>query len=204
MGQRAKGGGTGSNQYKSNPAAVAGLQKTTADIAKEAGMSERSWRNRTKIGRGLGEKTRAVLDQVDLTEDKHRNFLNSTTQLDHLANICQKHSDEMAAATAERVANGEFKNTFDAYEEIKSEGEGDQGEEEPRSMAEVHDELMKARGGGEEGPPSITRIKRAGGMNYVVEWSDGGSNTVLRKKVLEHGYKKCEHCSGLGVKRKGR
>ncbi len=38
----------------SNPATVAGLEKTTADIAKEAGMSERSWRNRTKIGRGLG------------------------------------------------------------------------------------------------------------------------------------------------------
>ncbi len=122
---------------------------------------------------------------------------------DSTVNITQEHGDEVAAETAERVANGEFKSTFDAYEEIKSEGEGDQKEEGPRSMAEVHDELMKARRGGEEGPPSITRIKRAGEMNYVVEWSDGGSNTVLRKKVLEHGYNKCEHCSGLGVKRKG-
>ncbi len=43
MGQRARRGGGGSNQHESKRATVARLQKTTADIAKEAGMSERTW-----------------------------------------------------------------------------------------------------------------------------------------------------------------
>jgi hypothetical protein len=100
LGQRAKAS-QGANQHVV-PATVAGT-KTTEQIAREAGMSERSWRNRTKIGRALGEQTTAVLDHADVTDDKQRNLLNSTTQLNHLANIARKHGDEVAAEVAERV-----------------------------------------------------------------------------------------------------
>lgn len=119
MGQRRAEGGSGSNQHGSNPATAAGFQKTTADVANEAGVSERSWQGRVKIGRGLGDKTRAALDNADPSEDKHRAFLNSTSQLDHLANISEKRGDDQAAQTAERVLNGEYKSTFDAYPEVK-------------------------------------------------------------------------------------
>lgn len=102
------------------PATVAGA-KTTADIANEAGMSERSWRQRVKIGKGLGPKTKAALDQADVTEEKQRNFLNSTTQLNTVADISNKRGDDKAAETVERVLNGEYKNVYDAYPEIKKE-----------------------------------------------------------------------------------
>lgn len=102
------------------PATTAGA-KTTADIANEAGMSERSWRQRVKIGKGLGPKTKAVLDQADVTEEKQRNFLNSTTQLNTVADISNKRGDDKAAETVERVLNGEYKNVYDAYPEVKKE-----------------------------------------------------------------------------------
>jgi hypothetical protein len=38
----------------------------------------------------------------------------------HLKNIADKRGDGKAAETAERVANGEFKSTFDAYLEVKA------------------------------------------------------------------------------------
>jgi ParB-like chromosome segregation protein Spo0J len=128
MGERAK---RGDNRH-SRPATVAGLDqdgapatvagaRTTADVANEAGMSERSWQQRTKIGRALGPKTSKALDMADPSEEKHRNFLNSTTQLNHLADISNKRGDERAAETAEKVLNGEFKSTFDAYPEVKEE-----------------------------------------------------------------------------------
>ncbi len=52
MGQRAA---RGDNRH-SRPATVAGLEKTTDEIAKQAGMSERSWQTRAKIGRSWGMK----------------------------------------------------------------------------------------------------------------------------------------------------
>ncbi|MDP9438820.1 MAG: hypothetical protein M3P49_08760 [Actinomycetota bacterium] len=45
----------------------------------------------------------------------------SPAQLKHLGDIAAKRGPERAAETAERVANGEFKNTFDAYPEVKAE-----------------------------------------------------------------------------------
>jgi ParB family chromosome partitioning protein len=77
--------------------------KTTAEIAQEAGMSEKSWQRRAKVGRSLGPATTAVLDQADPTEEKHRNFLNSTTQLNHIADISNKRGDEVAAEVARKV-----------------------------------------------------------------------------------------------------
>lgn len=105
-----------------DPATVAGWdQRATAEVAAEAGMSERSWQGRVKIGRGLGEQTKAVLDHADPTDEKHRNFLNSTTQLDHIVNVGNKHGDEEAAELAQKVLAGEYKSTFDGYEAQKRE-----------------------------------------------------------------------------------
>ena len=105
----------------------------TEDIAKASGMSERSWRRRQEIGGGLGEKTRAVLDQADVMEEKHRNLLNSTTQLNHLANIANKHGDERAALVAERVLTEDGASTFKIYDEEKRRQEK---EERERKRAE--------------------------------------------------------------------
>lgn len=118
MGVRAK---RGDNQHGGGPATVAGPQTTTATIAQEAGMSERSWRNRVKIGRGLGEAARAVLEAADLTEEKHRQFLNSTPQLNLLADISAKRGDEVAAQVARSVLGGEHTNAYDAYTALKGE-----------------------------------------------------------------------------------
>lgn len=105
----------------SNPATAAGLDKTTADIAKEVGMSERSWQQRVKIGEAFGPETRSALDMADLTDEKQRNFLNSTKQLDTLANISNKRGDETAAKAAIRVLGGDESNIYDAYPETKKE-----------------------------------------------------------------------------------
>lgn len=102
------------------PATVAGA-KTTADVAKEVGMSERSWQQRVKIGEAFGPETRSTLDMADLTDEKQRNFLNSTKQLDTLANISNKRGDETAAKAAMRVLGGDESNIYDAYPEIKKE-----------------------------------------------------------------------------------
>lgn len=115
MGQRAKGGAG-----RKNTAAAAGFS-STAEVAKEAGMSERSWQNRTKIGKALGPETAAILDQADPTEEKHRNILNSTTQLNHLADISNKRGDGVAAEVAERVFTRDGASTFKVYDAMKEE-----------------------------------------------------------------------------------
>jgi ParB-like chromosome segregation protein Spo0J len=97
--------------------------KTTGEVAAEAGMSEASWRRRTKIGKSLGPRTKAVLDHADTTDEKQRNFLNSTTQLNTLADISNKRGDEKAAEVAERVLGGGARNVYEAYPEIKTEAD---------------------------------------------------------------------------------
>lgn len=114
LGMRKK---SGDNRF-SSPATVAGLL-TTEDLAREAGVSERTWQNRTRIGRSLGPKTTEVLDMADLTDEKHRQFLNSTGQLNHLVDIARKRGDEVAAEVAQRVLAGESTNTFAAYKAYK-------------------------------------------------------------------------------------
>jgi len=47
-------------------------------------------------------------------------------------------------------------------------------------------------------------IRKAGTMEYVFAWSDGSANRVPRSVLLqEHDYKKCKHCSGYGVIKRG-
>ncbi|WP_228282516.1 MT-A70 family methyltransferase [Rubrobacter tropicus] len=93
---------------------------TNERLAGEAGMSERTYQRRHKIGR-LGPETSAILDHADATDDKTRNLLNSTTQLDHLANITKKRGDEVAAEVALAALTEEGGNTFKVYEEMKRE-----------------------------------------------------------------------------------
>jgi len=165
-----------------NPDTVSGLGKTTEEVARDAGMSDRSWQRRTKIGRSLGPQTSAVLDHADLAEEKQRNLLNSTTQLNHLANIANKHGDEVAARVAERVLSEDGASTFKVYEQIKGEG----------SQSEISE------------PSRVKKIVRAGqrSWEYVVEHKDGTRETVIRKVLLEEGFEKCGHCKGLGVVRR--
>ncbi len=100
------------------PATVAGA-KTTADVAKEAGMSERSWQQRVKIGRSLGPETREALDMADPEDEKHRAFLNSTTQLNTVADISNKRGDKQAAEVVKGVLGGDHKNVYEAYPQEK-------------------------------------------------------------------------------------
>ena len=95
--------------------------KTATDLAEELNMSRATYLRRYKIGRTLGEQTRAVLDHADATDEKTRNLLNSTTQLDHLANIARKQGDEVAAEVAERALTEEGGSTFRIYKVFKLE-----------------------------------------------------------------------------------
>jgi hypothetical protein len=52
-GERAKGGGDRRGYAKNDPATVAGSSKATKDLAKDAGMSERTYQQRAKIGQKL-------------------------------------------------------------------------------------------------------------------------------------------------------
>jgi N6-adenosine-specific RNA methylase IME4 len=85
-------------------------------------MSESSWKRRTKIGRALeaGSLTATILDQADPTEEKHRNLLNSTTQLNNLADIADKHGDAEAAEVAQCVL-AEGGSTFGQHRAKKEE-----------------------------------------------------------------------------------
>ncbi len=70
----------------------------------------------TEIRKELPPKTRAVIEG-----DQDSSMPRNPAQMRHLKNIADKRGDEKAAETAERVANGEFKSTFDAYPEAKTE-----------------------------------------------------------------------------------
>lgn len=121
----------------------------------------------------LPPATRTVVEESDPDDCA---LSRSPAQLRHLADIARKHGDNVAAETALRVAGGEYKMTFDAYPDVKAEEAG--------------------------GESRIRKIVRAGAMEYVVELSDGTRETVVRKVLLQEGFKKCECCGGLGVARR--
>ena len=70
------------------------------------------------LRRMLPEKTRTVVEGSD-PEDC--SMPRNPAQLRHLRDIAVKRGDDAASEVAERVANGEFKSTFDAYPEVKAE-----------------------------------------------------------------------------------
>ncbi len=70
-----------------------------------------------RIRAQLPPATRTVVEGIDPDDC---NLPNEPKQLTHLLDASLKHGDERTAETAERVANGEFKTTFDAYPEVKA------------------------------------------------------------------------------------
>lgn len=71
-----------------------------------------------RIRAQLPPATRTVVEGIDPDDC---NLPNEPKQLTRLLDASLKHGDEQTAQTAERVANGEFKSTFDAYPEVKEE-----------------------------------------------------------------------------------
>ena len=97
-GQRAKAS-PGSNQHEV-PVTVTGT-KTTADLATEAGMSERTYQRRSKVGRDIAPATADILNAiVDLATC---DLPDSPKQLEFLAKLEDK---TLQATIAERVAAG--------------------------------------------------------------------------------------------------
>lgn len=72
----------------------------------------------TAIREQLPPRTRAVVEESNPDDCS---LSRSPAQLRHLQNIAAKRGDERGAETAERVANGEHRSTFDAYPEVKAE-----------------------------------------------------------------------------------
>lgn len=66
----------------------------------------------------LPPATRTIVENIDPDDC---NLPNDPKQLTHLLDVSHKRGDERTAETAERVGNGEFKSTFDAYPEVKEE-----------------------------------------------------------------------------------
>lgn len=189
-GERAAGGGDRPSESDSNfdPVTVTGSkEKTTDDLAKEAGMSKSSYQKRSKIGRGLTAETKEIVSEIDPNDC---DLPNSTRQLNYLAGI---EDPDDQAEIARKVATGEAVSVWTASEKLKEE----KGEEV--GLEEMQKNWIDSQKEDDEQPLTITRIKKIGNMEYVVEWSDGKANTVGRKKVLEHGYSKCKHCAGYGV-----
>jgi len=188
-GERAR---RGDNRH-SRPATVAGLDestasKTTADVAEEVGMSERSWRQRTKIGRSLGPKTRAALDQADPEDEKQRNFLNSTTQLNTVADIANKRGDERAADAVERVLNGEHKNIYDAYPEVKRGqtvgdvlASGEDFEVPPRKLSPEQKAFYDISA-------YLVRLRRMDAEKVAAEWLEEADDFEARQQVKDALY----------------
>lgn len=197
-GERAERGGSGSNQYDSKPVTVTGLQKTTEDLARDAGMSKSSYEKRVKIGHGLAEGTLAILNDLDPSDC---DLPNSTRQLNYLAGV---DSPEDQEEIARRVATGEAVTVWQASDQLKEERAQGETTNGSGSVQEAHEKLVESiRKEQENAPPlAIVRIKKVF-AEYSVEWSDGTSNRVTRKALSDYGWKDqlCSHC-GVGVARK--
>lgn len=75
-------------------------------------------RTAKRIREQLPPSTKTVVEGSD-PEDS--TIATNPKQLTHLSDIARKRGDDKAADVAERVANGEYKSTFDAYPGIKAE-----------------------------------------------------------------------------------
>lgn len=164
----------GTNQYGEVPATVAGTSpKTTKQLAEEAGMSERTYQQRAKIGQKLTDETLEIISELDPND---ADLPNSTRQLNYLAGV---DDPEDQAEIARRVATGEAVSVWNASEQMK----GERQEEK-----EEADELR------------IVALERAATMEIVVRWSDNTKNVVPKKRVLQEArFTQCKCCRGLGI-----
>jgi hypothetical protein len=93
----------------------------------------------TAIREELPPKTRSVVEDA---EDS--SMPRSPSQMRHLKSIADKRGDGKAAETAERVANGEFKSTFEAYPEVKEETKpADKTEKTPEKAQRNFNSIMQ-------------------------------------------------------------
>ena len=90
--------------------------KTTADLAAEAGMSERTYQRRSKVGRDIAPATADILNAI--TDLATCDLPDSPKQLEFLAKLEDK---TLQATIAERVAHGVAKNVFEASKQLKTE-----------------------------------------------------------------------------------
>ncbi len=100
-GQRKTDGGNGSNQHESNRLTVRQLQKTTADLAEEAGMSRATYARRAQVGRSIAPATAEIISNIDDLETC--DLPDSPKQLEYLAKLEDK---EYQVSIAKRVADG--------------------------------------------------------------------------------------------------
>ncbi len=100
LGMRAKPYGNGSNRHKSKSADSAPLLKTTASIAKEIGVGERSLQVNKQLARDLIPEAKEVVRTSDVTK---RDALKIARM-----------EPERQRAIAEKIASGEAKSVVDA------------------------------------------------------------------------------------------
>ena len=72
----------------SNPVTVTGLEKTTADLAEEAGMSESTYKRRAQVGRSIAPATAEIISNIDDLETC--DLPDSPKQLEYLAKLEDK------------------------------------------------------------------------------------------------------------------
>jgi len=89
--------------------------KTTPELAAAAGMSERTWQTRAKVGTRITPEVARVIDDIDTTSCS---LPDSTTQLNYLAGITDP-NDQLEIAT--RVADGTARDVWAASKQIKKE-----------------------------------------------------------------------------------
>jgi hypothetical protein len=81
----------------------------------------------------------------------------------------------------------------------------ERAEDEHWTVKTMGEEAKAEREQGEQGdtedPYAIRKIIRPGAMEYMVMYADGSRDLVTRAVLLGSGFHRCEHCSGLGVRK---
>jgi len=94
--------------------------KTTPELAASAGMSERTWQTRAKVGSRITPEVARVIDDIDTDTCS---LPDSTTQLNYLAGVDDP-EDQLEIVT--RVADGNARDVWEASKQLKAErGEGE-------------------------------------------------------------------------------
>lgn len=108
QGERAPG-----HRPKSDTVSDLPAPRTTPQIAADAGMSDRTWQRRAKVGRSITPEVATVIDDID---PETCSLPDSTTQLNYLAGITDP-TDQLDIAT--RVADGSARDVWEASKQLK-------------------------------------------------------------------------------------
>jgi ParB-like chromosome segregation protein Spo0J len=158
----------------------------------------------------------AMLGISDNTVRTERLYLESTSQIEKLERL---EGADRRTRPRSREREEEAKLAWEKPTEIKltraprAEGPvrwahaaktASEEEAEPQTPTarEVNEQWIKPYEEGDEERRAVTRIKRAGAVQYVVEWNNYETSSTTRNYLLEEqGYKKCKCCSGYGIVR---